>query len=47
MDIELEKTSLERLGRPLRSGMLANLRYTLRRQRLVTVALEPLRRWLD
>jgi len=29
----------------LRTGMLMNVRYTLRRQRLVTLVLDPLRRW--
>lgn len=31
---------------PLRSGMLMHARFTLRRQRLVTLVLEPLRKWL-
>ena len=31
---------------PLRSGMLAKVRFTLRRQRLITLVLEPLRKWL-
>ncbi len=31
----------------LRAGMLLNARFTLRRQRLITVVLEPLRRWLE
>lgn len=30
----------------LRSGMLMNVRYTLRRQRPITMVLEPLRKWL-
>jgi multidrug resistance efflux pump len=29
----------------LRTGMLANVRYTLRRQTLITLVLDPLRRW--
>lgn len=29
----------------LRTGMLMNVRYTLRRQRLITLVLDPLRRW--
>jgi hypothetical protein len=29
-----------------RSGMLMQARFTLRRQRLATMVLEPLRRWL-
>jgi membrane fusion protein len=32
-------------GVRLRSGMLTDVRFTLRRQRLVTLALDPLRRW--
>jgi len=31
---------------PLRSGMLLNGRFTLRRQRLATLVLDPLRKWL-
>jgi multidrug efflux pump subunit AcrA (membrane-fusion protein) len=31
---------------PLRSGMLMDVRFTLRRQRLITLVLEPLRKWL-
>ncbi len=31
---------------PLRSGMLMNARFTLRRQRLITLVLDPLRKWL-
>jgi multidrug resistance efflux pump len=31
----------------LRSGMLMQVRYTLRRQRPITLVLEPLRKWLD
>ena len=31
---------------PLRSGMLMEVRFTLRRQRLITLVLEPLRKWL-
>ena len=30
----------------LRSGMLAKVRFTLRRQRLITLVLDPLRKWL-
>ena len=36
----------DRAGVPLRSGMLLNARFTLRRQRLITLALDPLRKWL-
>lgn len=32
-------------GIPLRSGMLVQARFTLRRQRLITLVLDPLRRW--
>lgn len=31
----------------LASGMLLQVRFTLRRQRPVALLLEPLRRWLD
>lgn len=31
----------------LRPGMLLQARYTLRRQRIITLVLEPLRRWFD
>lgn len=31
----------------LRPGMLFNARFTLRRQSLITMAIEPLKRWLD
>jgi membrane fusion protein len=37
---------VEKAGFPLRSGMLMNARFTLRRQRLVTLVLDPLRKWL-
>ena len=36
----------ERARIQLRSGMLANVRFSLRRQRLITLVLEPLRKWL-
>lgn len=48
----LEVELLPRLEDPrrqpvhLRPGMLLNVRYTLRRQSLITMAFEPLRRWL-
>lgn len=35
------------LATRLKPGMLLAARFTLRRQRLVTLALDPLRRWLD
>jgi membrane fusion protein len=31
---------------PLRSGMLLDARFTLRRQRLITLVLDPLRKWI-
>ena len=31
---------------PLRSGMILKARFTLRRQRLITIAIDPLQRWL-
>ena len=33
--------------RPLRTGMLMNVRFTLRKQRPITLFLEPLRRWMN
>jgi len=47
--VELELTDprpVAKAGIPLRSGMLLNARFTLRRQRLITLVLEPLRKWL-
>jgi multidrug resistance efflux pump len=38
--------AVEKAGIPLRSGMLMNARFTLRRQRLITLVLDPLRKWL-
>ncbi len=46
MDL-LDAAAARRAGVPLRSGMLMNARFTLRRQRLVTLVLEPLRKWLS
>lgn len=46
--VELDLTdtrALERANVKLRPGMLMRVRYTLRRQRLVTILLDPLRRW--
>jgi membrane fusion protein len=46
--VELEITNynaLEIAKVKLRTGMLMNVRYTLRRQRLITLVLDPLRRW--
>ena len=47
--VELEITDTQAAsdaGVRLRSGMLMKVRYTLRRQRPITVVLEPLRKWL-
>jgi membrane fusion protein len=41
----LEAKAAGRAGVPLRSGMLLNGRFTLRRQRLATLVLDPLRKW--
>jgi len=38
--------AVAKAGIPLRSGMLLNARFTLRRQRLITLVLDPLRKWL-
>ncbi|MDR3673430.1 MAG: HlyD family efflux transporter periplasmic adaptor subunit [Holophaga sp.] len=38
--------AVEKAGIPLRSGMLMNARFTLRRQRLITLVLDPLRKWM-
>jgi len=46
--VELEITdakALESANVKLRTGMLMSVRYTLRRQRLITLVLDPLRRW--
>ena len=46
--VELEITDAKALTSAkvkLRTGMLMNVRYTLRRQRLITLVLDPLRRW--
>jgi multidrug efflux pump subunit AcrA (membrane-fusion protein) len=46
--VELEITdaaSLHAAQVRLRTGMLMNVRYTLRRQRFITLVLDPLRRW--
>ena len=47
--VELRLTdtrAVQKAGIPLRSGMLMNARFTLRRQRLITLVLDPLRKWL-
>jgi adhesin transport system membrane fusion protein len=46
--VELEITDTKALTSAnvkLRTGMLMNVRYTLRRQRFITLVLDPLRRW--
>jgi membrane fusion protein len=46
--VELQITdarAVAKAGVPLRSGMLMNARFTLRRQRLITLVLDPLRKW--
>lgn len=46
--VELEIADMNALDAArvkLRTGMLMNVRYTLRRQRLITLVLDPLRRW--
>lgn len=48
VEIELLPDRPKRLsGVKIRPGMLLQARFTLRRQRLITVVLEPLRRWLE
>jgi membrane fusion protein len=47
VEIAVQEASLQRMAPVLRSGMLMTVRYTLRRPRLITLVLEPLRRWLD
>jgi hypothetical protein len=42
----IDTRAVEKAGIPLRSGMLMNARFTLRRQRLITLVLDPLRKWL-
>lgn len=41
----LDAKAAVKAGIPLRSGMLMNARFTLRRQRLITLVLDPLRKW--
>ncbi len=45
--VELEIQEEESRRIQVRTGMLANLRFTLRRQRPLAIFIEPLRRWLD
>ena len=48
--VELEITNAEAIDSAkakLRTGMLLNVRYTLRQQRLITSVVSPLRRWLQ
>jgi hypothetical protein len=41
----LEDEAARKAGIRLRTGMLLNARLTLRRQRPITLVLDPLRRW--
>lgn len=46
--VELQVTddkALKKAQKALRSGMMMNVRYTLRKQRLITIVIDPLRRW--
>ncbi|HJW33516.1 MAG TPA: HlyD family efflux transporter periplasmic adaptor subunit [Holophagaceae bacterium] len=45
--VELELPERGRTDIPIRTGMLMNIRFTLRRQRPLAIFIEPLRRWLD
>jgi HlyD family secretion protein len=45
--VEIAVDDRGRRGPPLRTGMLVSVRYTLRRQRLIVLLLEPLRPWFD
>ncbi len=48
VEIELRPERTKRLADvKIRPGMLLQARFTLRRQRLITVVLDPLRRWLE
>ncbi len=48
VEIELQPERSKRLsGVKIRPGMLLSARFTLRRQRLITIVLDPLRRWLE
>ncbi len=48
VELDLEPGVMARLAHlPLRSSMLLNARFTLRRQRPLTILIDPLRRWLD
>lgn len=48
VELEVVDTSAsEAAGIRLRSGMMMQARFTLRRQRLITMVLEPLRRWFQ
>lgn len=47
VEVTLEETPrTQELARYLRAGSLLDVRYTLRRRRVITLMLEPLRRWL-
>lgn len=41
----LEDAAVQRAGARLRTGMLLNARFTLRKQRPITLVLDPLKRW--
>lgn len=47
IEAEVLSDSASRLGLSLRSGMLAHVRYTLRRQRVISLLLGPLRRAVE
>ncbi len=48
VEIELRPERSKRFsGVKIRPGMLLSARFTLRRQRLITIVLDPLRRWLE
>lgn len=48
VEIEIEPFRSPQMAHAtLRPGMLLQVRYTLRRQRIITLVLDPLKRWLD
>jgi multidrug resistance efflux pump len=48
VELDLEAGGGKKISEiPIRSGMLLNVRFTLRRQKPLTMILEPLKRWLD
>lgn len=47
VDLEvIEDTAVRRAGVRLRTGMMLNTRFTLRKQRPITLVLDPLKRWI-